>query len=198
MRAKILKVLGSLLAVALISPVGLLFGIEARPTMPIITNSPTANWADTEGASSVFNNVRYLALKVRREIAPLEFQGRQLSWWAHSSALNRVRDRVNEMSLDLWKLAQMKKKLEPWQQQLLRRMTPEVHEMVYQTAAAIKALNHQKYQRITLAQISFGNYKAIYQNASRLFGSVGTFTHYVHAAQQMAALQKQTSTKATS
>ncbi|MCL5005295.1 MAG: hypothetical protein M1404_02075 [Acidobacteria bacterium] len=168
MRSKIFQVLGSLLAFALISPVGLLFSIETP--RPVALTSPTANLADRQEASAIFNRIQVLALKVRNQVGPLQFQGGHLAWRTQAFILTRIKDHVNKMSKDLWKLSQMRENLDPQQQQLLRRITPDVHELVYQTQAVIQRLNRRHYQRYTMAAMSKANYSVIYHNANQLVG----------------------------
>ncbi|MCL5005293.1 MAG: hypothetical protein M1404_02065 [Acidobacteria bacterium] len=196
MRAKSFRVLGYLLAFALVSPVGLLFAIETP--QPMALTSPTANLADTQEATAMINQIRNLSMKVTKEVGPLQVEGEQLPWMIHASILARIRDHVNKMSVDLWKLSQMKKDLDPWQQQLLHRMVPNVHELVYQTEAAIQMLRNQE-DTMALSLTNYPDFlNAIYHNANQVAGTVGTFTHYVHAAQKMAEPRRHVSKKASS
>ncbi|MCL5005294.1 MAG: hypothetical protein M1404_02070 [Acidobacteria bacterium] len=196
MHTKSFRVLGYLLAFALISPVGLLFSIETP--QPMALTSPTANLADTQQATAIFNKIQDLSLKVRREVGPLVVEGGELSWEINAWRLARIKSQVNKMSSGLTRLSQMKAELDPWQQQLLSKMVPNVHELIYQTQAAITTLSsHQN--RSALALTDYPGYiNAIYHNANQVVDNVGTFTQYVHAAQKMAELRRHVSKKASS
>lgn len=193
MRLNIFRVLGSLLVVALVSPVGYLCAMNSHP-LPYLT-SPSANWADSENATNMFNRIQLLARKVQNEDGPLTVDDVQLAWQIDAGKLDQIRSQVNEMSGDLLQLCEMRKKLEPWQQQLLGRMTPKIHELVYETQAAIEMLNHQ-HSMMALYPTSYPHYlAAISHDANQLAGSVGTYTQYVHAAKKLAKLQKRNGAK---
>ena len=187
MRIHINRVLGLLFTFALFSPAAVLF-CAALPG-PAALTSPTANWAEAGRATAMINQIQNQAWKVRREVGPLAVEGEQLNWQIHSSRLGEIRTQVNEMSRDLSQLSEMKNQLEPWQQQLVHSMTRNIHELVYQTQAAIKTLAAQR-DTLALALTQYPGYlNAIYHNANHLAGSIGTFTGYVSAAQKLAALQ---------
>jgi len=196
MRVKTVRALGSLFVFALLSPAGFLFSIE--PHQPVALTSPTANFADTETATTLFNRMQKLAGKVNKEAGPIEVQNYELSWQDEGSSLDRIKSQINKMGSDLLQLSEMRKKLEPWQQRLLKRTTPDVHEMVYQTDAAIKMLNAQE-DTMALQGTPYPQSIGILSHkANQLADSVGTFTQYVHAAQKLAALQQHVGMKASS
>ena len=187
MRIHINRVLGLLFTFALFSPAAVLF-CAALP-QPTALTSPTANWAETEQATAKINQIQNLASKVRREDGPLTVEGEELNWQVHSGRLGEIRTQVNKMSRDLSQLSKMKNQLEPWQQQLVHSMTVNIHELGYQTQAAIKTLTAQ-HDTMALAMTQYPGYlNAIYHNANHLAGSIGTFTGYVRAAQKLATLQ---------
>lgn len=194
MRKSIVRVFGTLLAIGLFSPVGLLFSMGTQ--QPLNLTSSAANWADTEQASQLFNQVQHLSRKVEHEVGIIQGEGTDLFWQGQADNMDQVRNHVNEMSSDLAQLARMRSKLEPWQQQLLDRMTPDIHEMVYQTRAAIHVLNGQ-HNRLALFASNYPQYITVISNkSSQLSSSIGTFTQSVQAAQKMATLEQQTGAKA--
>lgn len=195
MRKQIVRIFGIFLAVALISPVSFLFSAGTRQQLTL--TSKTANWADTEDASQMFNHMQHLAWKVAKEVGPIQVQEVQLTHQAQAAYLDRIRTDVNRLSMDLSRLSAMKSKLEPWQQQLLGRMTPHVHELVYQTRAAIQELDKQQ-GRLALYATDYPGYiAAISNNASQLNSSIGTFTQSAHAAEKLARIEQQGGPKAS-
>ena len=194
MHKQIVRLFGMLLAVALFSPVGFLFSVGTQQELEL--TSKTANWANVEYASHLFNQIQDLSRKVEREVGPIQVQEVQLFWQGQSVKMDQVRDQVNKMSQDLWQLSQMRNNLEPWQQKLLDRMTPDVHELVYQTRAAIRVLNNQ-HSKLALFGTSYPQYITVISNkASQLSSSIGTFTEDAQSAQRLASLEQQTGTKA--
>ncbi len=196
MRSNFIRVFGWLFAFLLMSPAGYLLAIQ--PRQPVALSSATANWADTERATTLFGNIQDLAQKVRREVGPLQVQEPQLSWQIDASRLTQIKSDVNKMSNDLAQLSSMRKKLEPWQQQLLKPATRNVHELVYQTEAAIKMLDAQH----DMLALSGGNYPQaldiISHSAHKVSSAVGTYTQYAQAAQQLAGLHPANNTRAQS
>ena len=196
MRLNFFRILGSLLAVALISPIGLLFSIEPHHIAALTSTS--ANWADTETAATLFNRMQKLAWKVDKEAGPIAVQNSELSWQDEAGSLDRMKSQINEMGQDLMRLSEMRNKLEPWQQHLLNRMTPDVHEMVYQMDEALNTLDAHE-NRITLALTQYPqNIDQIYDSANQMSGTISTVTQYAHAEEKMPALNKLNATQAGS
>ncbi len=190
MRMNIFRIMGTLLVAGLVSPAALLFSVNSQQQLPTLTSN-SANWAATEEATSSFNQIQDLAQKVRKQVGPLETNGVNLTWQVHADRLARIKAEVNEMGSDLLALTHMRNKLDPWQQQLLDRMTPRIHELVYQTRAALKKLNAQ-HDTQALAAVRYPqNLRIISHNAARLADTVGTYSQYVQAAQSVAMLRQQ-------
>jgi hypothetical protein len=164
---------------------------------PAVTSS-AGNWYDVEQASNLFDQMSTLALKVRREVARLQAQGIELNWREHSARLTRAKNDINTIGDNLLRLNEMKSKLEPWQQSLIGKITPEIHEMVYQTDAALDTLATHE-DRLTLAMTQYPqNINAIYNNANQMADTIGTVTQYAHAEEKMAALNKMGGTESGS
>lgn len=171
-------------------PVGMLFGVTTS-TPPAVT-SRTANWKHSEEASTLLNQMQGLAQKVTKELGPIQVQEYQLDWQEQGSRLSATKADINRMVNDLYRLDKMKKGLEPWQKTLVNRVTPHVHELVYQANAAIKQLSkYENKARLALAEYP-ENINIMCHNANQMAGDIGTVTQYVHAEQQMAALQQRT------
>lgn len=123
------------LTILLCAPATTLYAERQNPLS--LPHMSITNWADTYRASNLSNNMENLARRLRREIGPLQVDEIQFVFAAQASKFGRVKCDVNKMGNDLLQMDTMKKILEPWQRQLLHRATPNVHELVYHTDAAI-------------------------------------------------------------
>lgn len=186
MRLSFFKTTGSLLLAGLIMPAGTLLA-QDRYQPPAVTSS-TANWYDVEQASDLVNQIQNLALKVRREVARLQVQGDELAWQIHSSRLATAKRDINTIGEKLVQLDQMKSRIEPWQQNLVSKITPRIHALVYQMGAALNTLNtHQDRTVLSLTQYP-QNIDVLYKSANRLASTIGTVTQYAHAEEEMGEL----------
>ncbi len=196
MRLNFFKTTGLLLLAGLLMPAGMLLANDTY-IAPAVTSS-TANWYNVEQASNLFNQMNTLALKVRKEVARLQVQGYQLGWRDQSARLARAKSDINTIGNDLLQLNEMKNALEPWQQSLLNKITPNLHEMVYQTDQALNRLSRHE-NRIDLTMTQYPqNINQIYKNANQMSDTIGTVTQYAHAEQKMAALNTMGRAKASS
>lgn len=192
MRLNICRTTGILLLSGILMPAGMLLAGDTNEA-PAVTSS-TANWYNVEQASKLFSQMNTLASKTRKEVARLQVQGYQLSWRDHAARLQTARNDINTMGQDLKELNGMKTGLEPWQQSLLDKITPDLHEMAYQTEAAIKRLDaHQDRTYLAMTQYP-QNINQIYKNANQLTNTIGSVTQYAHAEQKMAALNRMNNT----
>ena len=190
MRLNFFKTTGLLLLAGLLMPAGMLLATENHQP-PAVTSS-TANWYDVEQASNLFDRMNTLALKVRKEVARLQVQGNDLSWREHSARLARAKNDINTIGNDLEQLNEMKGRLEPWQQSLIDKITPDVHTMVHQTDEALRTLDARE-SRTYLALSQYPqNINLIYKNANEMAGTIGTVTQYAHAEEKMAELDQHT------
>jgi len=190
MRVNVVRTIESLLLVGLVMPAALLFGVTTNQQFDIKSN--TANWYDTEEATTLLNQMQTLAGNARRQVARLQAQEDQLPWQAQSQRLERARYDVNQMGSDLVRLDQMKTRLEPWQQSLVHKVTPQVHEMVYQMDAAVAQINKHENKSVLAMTTYPQNINMIYKSANRMTDTIGTVNQYVQAEQKMAALQPHT------
>ena len=190
MRRNLVRTIKSLVLVSVLMPAGMLFATETH--MPLAVTSSTANWYDVEQASNVLNRMQNLSLKVRREVARVQVQGWQTNWRAQAQGLSEAKNNINTIGDDLMQLDHVKNKLEPWQRSLIHKVTPQVHEMVYQTDAALNYLSAHE-NRIQLALSEYPqNINIIYKNANQMAGTIGTVTQYARAEERMAELEHNT------
>ncbi|HXH51436.1 MAG TPA: hypothetical protein VNM47_19020 [Terriglobia bacterium] len=183
-----LQTIGFMLFAALIMPAGMLLATERYNAYPM--TSSTANWYDVEQASSLFKNMNELAVKVRKEIGILQVEGSQLGWRVHSARLGRAKNDINAIGEDLFELNRMKSRLEPWQQTLINKITPHVHEMVYQTDEALNRVRSDENRTVLALSQYPQNIDQVYNSASQMSETISTVTQYAHAEQKMEALNK--------
>lgn len=196
MRSNFFKTTGILLLAGLLMPAGMLLASVTHEN-PTATSS-TTHWYDAEQASNLFNQMNTLALKVRREVGRLQVQGYQLGWRAQSARLEGAKSDINAIANDLEQLNEMKTKLEPWQRNLLDKVTPNLHEMVYQADAAINRLSaHENRTYLAFTQYP-QNIDQIYKSANEMANTISTVSQYARAEQKMEALNKLSGTKAGS
>ena len=189
MRKNTTRLCGTILAVALFSPVGYAFSAGSRQTAG--REGPNSiKWADRAYASQTIGRIQDLSRKIEREVGPIQSEGRELFVSDQAHRLNEIKSQVNEMNFDLFQLSEMKKesRLEPWQAHLVDRMAPKIHEIAYQTRAAIKTLNGQRYN-LALQGTSYPQYIAVISDeAGQLKDSIGTVTQRGPAAEEFSKL----------
>jgi hypothetical protein len=196
MRTNFMKTIGLALFIALLMPVGMLLAKESSSTSGLI--STTSNWYDVDEASNLLSRMQDLAINARNALGPIQVDEIDLGWQFQATKLNTAKNSVDRMGKDLLRLDEISSKLEPWQQRLIHKITPPVHEMAYQLDAAINRLNkYQSKNHLALTQYP-QNINQIYRNANQMADTIGTVTQYVHAEEKMASLNKMTSAKARS
>lgn len=195
MRITIPRKLETLLIVLMLAPAGMLFATVQSPTA--LQEANPAKWASQQHATQLINKIQDLAYSVSKKVGPLQVNEMNTPWPAQATMLDQLKTRVNQMSEDLFQLSAMRKSLAPWQQKLLHLMTPKVHELVYQTRAAIKEMNARQ-SAMALAMTPYQqNIDIIGRQSVKLQNSVGVFTHYQHAKAKLAQLQRHPSPAAS-
>ncbi|MGA8182105.1 MAG: hypothetical protein WB819_00500 [Terriglobia bacterium] len=196
MRTNFMKTIGLALFITLLMPAGMLFAKESVQATGLTSN--TSNWYDVEEASNLLNRMQTLALNARNAIGQIQVAETDLGWQIQAVKLDRARNNVNKMGEDLVRLDEISSKVEPWQQRLIHKVSPRVHEMAYQLDAAINSLNqYQSKDHLALTEYP-QNINMIYRDANQMSDAIGTVTQYAHAEQKMAALNSISSTNAGS
>lgn len=180
MRINNLRTLGILLLVALMAPAGLLFsqGFH-RPTTA--TKTSTARLNPATSATKTFLGIQLLAQRVRREVRPLKYDTdiTPITWQMQATQFQKVQGQVRKMENDVSRLSNRKESLSPWQYQLLGTTKQDVHEILFQTVAAMNTLNAH-HNTAVLALTPYSNYvKIISQRATGVANSVrDAFQHH--------------------
>lgn len=106
------------------------------------STSPPGTWNFTTEASDLLDRVQSLSATLKTDAARLEsFTRSRVSWQAHASQLNLVRQHVNEMGKVLVRLQEIRHVTAPWQQQATDRVVPTAVMLAERTEAAINHLN---------------------------------------------------------
>ncbi len=193
MRRNIGTTMGLTILVVLLMPIEMLLASPIN-SMGNVASRHT-NWYDVDRASNLLNQMQNRAFRVRRQVARLQAQEVQLGWQVQADKLSRTKRDIDVIGRDLVRLDQIKGKLEPWQKHLLKSITPELHEMVYQEDAAIHTGDARE-SRFALAMTQYPqNLGMIYRNASKMVRNIGATTQYVAAREKMAALKQNTATR---
>lgn len=190
MRITIPRTLEVLFVALMLAPAGTLFATVQSPMAQ--PESSSAHWASRQQATELIYNIRNLADRVNKEVGPLQANEIHTPWEAQETTLIQLKANVNKMSKDLFRLTAMRSDLAPWQQKLLHLMTPGVHELVYQTRAAIKEMN-AKQSATALALTPYQqNIDMIARQSNKLQSSVGVFTQFQQAKAKLARLDRHT------
>ncbi len=196
MRTNFMKTIGLTLFITFLMPAGILLANESAPDYRMTSN--TANWKNVEDASNLFRRMQTLAINARNAVGPIQVAETDLGWQIQAVKLIRARNNVNKMGEDLQQLNEVSSKVLPWQQRLIHKASPQVHEMAYQLEAAINTLNqYQSKDHLALTEYP-QNINQIYRSANQISDTIGTVTQYAHAEEKMAELNKMNGTKAGS
>jgi len=193
MRTNLMKMIGLALFMTLLMPVGMLFAKESTPTNSLTSN--TANWYDVEEASNLLGRMQTHAINARNALGQNQVSETDLAWQIQALNLDNARSNVNRMGADLLQLDRISSKVEPWQQRLIYKVTPQVHEMAYQLEAAINTVNeYQSKDHLALTQ--YPQYvNQVCRNANQVSGTISNVTRSADTEEKVAALHELNTTK---
>lgn len=155
-----------LAVVALALPLLVEAGQKICRTGPPTPESYT--WNFREEASQLLEGTRSRAYQVQMEADLMESFTRQpsISWQTHSNSLSQVSEQINDIGEDLCRMHIIRRVTDPWQQETIDRITPEVVALANNTEAAIEFL---KENRANLTHPAYKDYVAsLYEGASSL------------------------------
>lgn len=172
-------------------PAGMLFAKESAPASSLI--SRTANWYDVEEASNLLNRMQTRATNTSNALGQNEVAETDLAWQIQALNLDRARSNVNKMGADLQKLDKISSRVQPWQQRLIQKVTPQAHQMANQLDAAIDTMNrYQSKDHLALTQYP-QNIAQVCRSANQMSNTIGTVTQNVRPEQKIAALHSMNS-----
>lgn len=191
MRRGLIRTMGLALLVGMMMPVRT--ALAAGTYRQKVATASTRSWRQSEKATNLLNQIQTLAAKTTREVAPLQVQEQQTAWEQQDGMLLRASDEINSINRKLVRLDQIKSELEPWQQTVVRKVTPEAHEMVYQMNIALAKLGAHEDPTYLATSTYPQNINAICKNANEMEGTIRTGIQYAQAEGKMAALKLNTS-----
>ena len=183
--------MGLALLIGMMMPVGTV--LAAGTYRQRVVTPSASSWQQSEEATNLLNQIQTLAAKTTREVAPLQVQEQQTPWEQQDGMLLRASDAINAISRNLVRLDQIKSGLEPWQQTVVRKATPEAHEMVYQMDIALAKLGAHEDPTYLAMSTYPQNINAICKNANEMKGTIRTGIQYGQAEGKMATLKLNTS-----
>ena len=191
MRRDLIRTMGLALLIGMMMPVGTV--LAAGTYRQRVVTPSASSWQQSEEATNLLNQIQTLAAKTTREVAPIQVQEQQTAWEQQDGMLLRASDEINAISRKLVRLDQVKSGLEPWQQTVVRKATPEAHEMVYQMDIALAKLGAHEDPTYLAMSTYPQNIDAICKNANEMEGTIRTGIQYAHAEGKMATLKLNTS-----
>jgi hypothetical protein len=188
MHKSFMKMIGAAVFITLLMPFGMMFANESASASSL--TSKTANWYDVEEASNLLSRVKTRAINTSNALGQNQIAETDLAWQIQTLNLEKARSNVNKMDADLHQLDKISSGAEPWQQRLIRKVTPQAREMTYQLDAAINTMNqYQSKDHLALTQYP-QNIAQVCKNANQVANTIGTVTQNAHAEQKTAALHK--------
>ncbi len=109
-------------------------------------NSPTYNWAYTEEASGLLQDVRTLSAQAAEGAEHLKSASRlnSLDWRSHALHLNEISAHINTMGTKLDRLQEIHGMIAPWQQKAVERVMPKAAALAAHAEEAIVHLNENQ------------------------------------------------------
>ena len=147
--------------------------VDAEPT------PETYTWNFTKEGSQLLEQIDRNIQMVKDDAAALKRQDAELDWKTHSIVLTRIKDQVNKTGEELCRMEMIQHTLEPWQQQALARIAPELDVLAKNTQNAIEFLQDN---RQSLFNPTYEEYLGnIYDRAER----VNLFVEYAQVRQEV-------------
>jgi hypothetical protein len=109
-------------------------------------NTPTYNWAYTEEASRLLQDIRTLSAQAAESAEHLNSASRRnsLDWRSHALYLTEISAHINTMGAKLDRLQEIHGMIAPWQQKAVERVTPKAAALAAHTEEAIAHLNENQ------------------------------------------------------
>jgi hypothetical protein len=154
-------------------------------------NSPTYNWAYTEEASGLLQDVRTLSAQATESAEQLNSGARQnsLDWRSHALYLNEIRRDINTMGAKLDRLQEIHGMLAPWQQKAVERITPKAAALAAHTEEAIAHLSENR-GRLWVPHYT-QRIDAMSEHGEEINRTVSMFLYYGKTSDRLKGLENQ-------
>jgi hypothetical protein len=146
-----------------------------------------ADGVESDEVSKTLSDVKIQAFQLRADADQMEtFTRANVSWEAHSTAIEKIKADVNAMGTLLKKLQGSRGKAILWQQTAIDRIEPVAKELASNTTSAIDHLNKDPRHLNTAA---YQNYlEAIADSANNLASMISDFVDYGKTRQRLERL----------
>jgi len=154
-------------------------------------NTPTHNWAYTEEASGLLQDIRTLSAQAAERSENLKSASRQdwVNWRSHAQYLSEIRTHVNTMGAKLDRLQEIHGMIAPWQQKAVERVTPKAAALAAHTEDAIGHLN--EYQNRLWVPHYTNGLTAILEHGEEINRTVSMFLDYGKTSDRLEGLENQ-------
>jgi hypothetical protein len=178
---------GALGALLLISPF-LASSLEGEVTDE---NTPAYNWAYTEEASGLLQDIRALSAQVVEGADYLHSasQLNSLHWRSHAFYLNEIKTHVNTMGAKIDRLQEIHAMLAQWQQKTVEQITPSAVALATHTEETIA---HVSENQARLWMLQYRNrVSAISDHGEEINRTVSMFLDYGKTSDRLKGLESQ-------
>lgn len=136
--------------------------------------------ADSARISELFQQIKTHAVAAEKDAVTLEMYNRSgVSWQAHATKLNQIRDHVNALGKDYAEAAQLRDEGSAWQKEAIDKVEPLLKGMAGHLQASIEHLNENKSHA---KMIEFRDYlKAHREYAERTASLINDIVEYEEA-----------------
>jgi hypothetical protein len=151
--------------------------------------APTYNWAYSEEASGLLQEIRTLSARASEGADRLSVASRynQLNWRSHSEHLSEIRSHINAMGDKFDRLQEIHGMIAPWQQKAVERVLPNAVALADHTEGAILYLNENQDRLWT------PHYKdrlsAMSDHVQEIHATLTSFLDYAKTSDRLKALE---------
>jgi hypothetical protein len=156
-----------------------------------IDNTPVYNWAYSEEASGLLQQIRSLSAQAAGGVDHLNFASRRnsLDWRSHALHLNEISTHINTMGEKLDRLQEIHSMIAPWQQKAVERVVPTAVALAGHTEEAIAFLN-QNQQRLWTPTYT-DRVSTMSEHLEEINSTVSMFLDYGKTSDRLKGLENQ-------
>ncbi len=161
--------------------------LAAAAPKECVAGKPTAQsytWNFDREASRLLSRLEQDSLNARMHAATLQTfdENQQVHWQTHASELMSIKRDINDMGSKLCRLETIRRVVEPWQQQAIDRVAPQIRLMADNEGDALTFLNNNHEY---LWAPTYRKY------ADNLYSEASQVSHSVNNYEELAKLHKE-------
>lgn len=178
---------GTIATLFLMTP---LFASSSKEEVKTV-NTPAYNWAYTEEAFGLLQDIRTLSAQAVESTEHLNAGSRQnlIHWRSHAQYLSEIRTHVNTMGEKLERLQEIHGMIAPWQQKAVERLTPKAVALAGHTEEAIAHLN--QYQSRLWVPHYTNRFAAMLEHGDEINRTVSMFLDFGKTSDRLEGLENQ-------